>query len=98
MADKITVDIVYAMADIQHLRRFTLAAGSTVADALALVCNDPAFASIDFTSREIGIFGRRTDSAAALNDGDRIEIYRKLRVDPKEARRARSGPRRSSAR
>jgi putative ubiquitin-RnfH superfamily antitoxin RatB of RatAB toxin-antitoxin module len=98
MADKLTVDIVYAMADIQHLRRLALPPGSTAADALARVGDDPAFAGIDFVRAEIGIFGRRIDAATALSDGDRVEIYRKLRIDPKEARRVRSGVRRGQTR
>ena len=36
-----------------------------------------------------GIWGRRTTADAALREGDRLEIYRGLRVDPKVARRER---------
>jgi uncharacterized protein len=36
-----------------------------------------------------GIWGRRCDMGQALRDGDRVEIYRALAVDPKEARRLR---------
>jgi uncharacterized protein len=36
-----------------------------------------------------GVWGRRCDPARVLRDGDRVEIYRALAVDPKEARRLR---------
>ena len=36
-----------------------------------------------------GVWGRRCDLARVLRDGDRVEIYRGLTVDPKEARRLR---------
>jgi uncharacterized protein len=36
-----------------------------------------------------GVWGRRCDLAHVLRDGDRVEIYRALTVDPKEARRLR---------
>ncbi len=36
-----------------------------------------------------GIWGRKVDAARCLEDGDRLELYRPLRVDPKVARRAR---------
>jgi uncharacterized protein len=36
-----------------------------------------------------GVWGRRCDPAQVLRDGDRVEIYRGLTVDPKEARRLR---------
>lgn len=37
----------------------------------------------------LGIWGRRCTLDAVLDDGDRLELYRPLRVDPKEARRER---------
>lgn len=37
----------------------------------------------------VGVWGRRVAPSHGLVDGDRVEIYRALRVDPKEARRQR---------
>ncbi len=37
----------------------------------------------------LGLHGRSCSRHARLNDGDRVEVYRPLRVDPKEARRER---------
>jgi putative ubiquitin-RnfH superfamily antitoxin RatB of RatAB toxin-antitoxin module len=37
----------------------------------------------------VGIWGRATGAAAVLRDGDRVELYRPLAVDPQEARRRR---------
>jgi hypothetical protein len=37
----------------------------------------------------LGIWGRRVSEATVLREGDRVEIYRPLTVDPKEARRLR---------
>jgi putative ubiquitin-RnfH superfamily antitoxin RatB of RatAB toxin-antitoxin module len=37
-----------------------------------------------------GIYGRRVTLDTKLADGDRVEIYRPLRADPKEARRQRA--------
>ena len=42
------------------------------------------------TAQPVGIFGRRVDLDARLADGDRVELYRPLRVEPKEARRRRT--------
>jgi len=36
-----------------------------------------------------GIWGRRQPRDAVLRDRDRVELYRPLKVDPKEARRQR---------
>lgn len=38
---------------------------------------------------EFGVWGRKVDAAHRLRDGDRLELYRPLRVDPKVARRLR---------
>ncbi len=38
----------------------------------------------------LGIFARKADFTTLLQEGDRVEIYRALKVDPKEARRKRA--------
>ncbi len=45
--------------------------------------------SLNREDLSFGIFGKRADADARLHDGDRVEIYRPLTVDPKEARRRR---------
>lgn len=84
----IDVDVVYAVApgqiDISHLK---LQPGSTVAQALAasgLFQRHPQAASLP-----AGVWGRKQPAAAGLRAGDRVEVYRPLRCDPKEARRQR---------
>jgi uncharacterized protein len=37
----------------------------------------------------LGVWGRRVGATHVLRDGDRLEVYRALRVDPKVARRER---------
>ena len=58
-----------------------LPAGATVRDALA---------ASGFEGHAVGIFGKRVDLEQRLADGDRVEIYRPLAMDPKEARRQRA--------
>ena len=45
---------------------------------------------IDLGRHRIGIYGRVVAKQAPLADGDRVEVYRPLLVDPKEARRRRA--------
>ncbi len=45
--------------------------------------------SLSIDAVRCGVWGRRCDLAKVLRDGDRVEIYRGLTVDPKEARRLR---------
>ncbi len=43
----------------------------------------------------IGVFGERVTPATVLRDGDRVEIYRPLKADPKTARRRRAAGRKT---
>ena len=84
------IEIVYAEPQRAIQKSFRLAPGSCVADALRLAALDPDFAGVDLRNSALGIFGRLTRPDHALQDGDRIEIYRPLAADPKTARRARA--------
>jgi uncharacterized protein len=48
------------------------------------------FPEIDLQSNKIGIFGKAAKLDTLLTDGDRVEIYRPLIADPKEARKKRA--------
>ncbi len=61
-------------------------AGQALQGAAALL--DP-HGIVPSTGLAFGIWGRKVDAGHRLEDGDRLELYRPLRVDPKVARRAR---------
>jgi putative ubiquitin-RnfH superfamily antitoxin RatB of RatAB toxin-antitoxin module len=83
------IEIAYAEPQRAIVKVFRLAAGSSVTDALRLAALDPDFAGVDLANSTFGIFGRLARPDHALQQGDRIEIYRPLTADPKAARRAR---------
>ena len=87
MADTIHVEVVYADPKRQLLLALAVAVGSTVADAIAasgILAQLPGFVPAG-----IGIFGQRVEPDTPLRHGDRVELYRSLRIDPKLARRNR---------
>jgi uncharacterized protein len=84
------IEVAYAEPQRAIVKVFRLAAGSNVADALRLAALDPDFAGVDLANSAFGIFGRLARRDHALQQGDRIEIYRPLMADPKVARRARA--------
>jgi putative ubiquitin-RnfH superfamily antitoxin RatB of RatAB toxin-antitoxin module len=84
------IEIAYAEPQRGIVKMLRLPPGSCIADALRLAALDPDFAGVDLATAPFGIFGRAARADQALQDGDRIEIYRPLAVDPKEARRARA--------
>jgi putative ubiquitin-RnfH superfamily antitoxin RatB of RatAB toxin-antitoxin module len=70
-----------------------LPAGARVLDAIRASGAMQGEAAIDISTQAIGIWGRTVALEAALAEGDRVEIYRPLVMDPKEARRRRAGRR-----
>ncbi len=93
-AAKILVEVVYALPQRQLLRRVTLEQGSRVGDALAASGLLEEFPEIVSAPLPLGIYGASVQPGAVLRHRDRVEIYRPLRVDPKEIRRRRAGGRR----
>ncbi len=89
MSATIRIEIAYADPQRQILRTLEISLGSTVADALGMsgIANTLGEAAI--SAHRIGIFSQPVELDAPLRDGDRIEIYRELRADPKESRRRR---------
>jgi putative ubiquitin-RnfH superfamily antitoxin RatB of RatAB toxin-antitoxin module len=79
------ISVVYAEPARQRVRKLSLAPGSTVVDAIRCAAVVPEAQDV-----RVGIFGRLVDPSTPLRDGDRVEIYRPLKVDPKVARRNRA--------
>lgn len=77
----------------QYLWSLELPLAASIADALAaartLAARGGEEAAIPWDSAAVGIFGELRERSAAFADGDRIEIYRPLRRDPRLERRAR---------
>ena len=86
---EISVEVCYARADVQAVAALKLAPGTTAGDAVKQSGLARRFPELDGT-QPLGIYGRRVADDHVLQDGDRVEIYRPLTVDPKEARRRRA--------
>ena len=87
---RITVEVVYARPGEQALERLTVDAGDTVESVIRQSGLLERFPEIDLKANKVGIFGKAAALTATLHDGDRIEIYRPLIADPKEARKKRA--------
>lgn len=77
------VRITYALPQRQLSITIDLPDGSTVSDAIKRSGILERFHAIDMEKQKVGIFGKFVKLDAAVEDGDRIEIYRPLTVDPK---------------
>jgi len=86
----ITVTVAYSAAARQmDVVELTLTAGATVATAIAQSGLIVRHKDINLNVQKIGVWGHLCEAQQVLRDFDRVEIYRALLVDPKEARRLR---------
>ena len=82
--------VAYATRVRQYLWSVELSPEASILDAL-IAARAAAGPSLDipWDSAAVGIFGERRARADPCADGDRIELYRALRGDPREQRRQR---------
>ena len=84
------ISLVYS-PEARQVREWLLQVpdGASVSEALAQSRILEEFEDLKQAPLMLGIWGKRASQQQVLQDNDRIEIYRKLRVDPKVARRER---------
>ena len=94
--DSIQVEVAYARPERQALIPLSVSADATALDAIRASGIEARFPEIDLSQQSIGVFGRvlKDPEHHVLSDGDRVEIYRPLIIDPKDARASRAGTRR----
>lgn len=86
MAEMIAIEVAYALPDQQKIIALTVPAQCTAIEAVRLSQITQFFAEINLSAVQLGIFSVLVEHDALLKAGDRIEIYRPLICDPKEAR------------
>ena len=86
----IRVEVVYATQERQALVAVELPRGATVAQAIDASGLAAMFEDFEADPSRLGIFSRKVGPEHELRDGDRVEVYRPLLIDPKEARRQRA--------
>jgi putative ubiquitin-RnfH superfamily antitoxin RatB of RatAB toxin-antitoxin module len=89
-AKEITVEVVYALPEQVYLIPLKIKVATTIRQAIELSGLLQRCPEIDLNQNKVGIFGRLKEMDTLLQAGDRVEIYRHLKVDPKDARRMRA--------
>ena len=102
---RINIEVAYARADRQIIIALEIEEGKSVIEALRLSGIAQEFQEIDPDHCDLGIFGKHLDGKQnetrekyILKEGDRIEIYRPLLLDPKAARLKRAEQKKQKAR
>lgn len=90
MNQYINVEVAYALPQGQTLIALQVPEGSTALQAVTASGVLARHPELDPTSLKLGIFSRAVRPDVVLRDKDRVEIYRPLLADPKQARRNRA--------
>jgi putative ubiquitin-RnfH superfamily antitoxin RatB of RatAB toxin-antitoxin module len=95
--DLITIEVAYALPQQQKIISLLVEPGTTALQAVERSGIQNYFPDIDMANLKLGIFGQSlgnkgeaTAASYSLHQGDRVEIYRPLICDPKDARRKRA--------
>lgn len=89
-AESISVEVIYALPEKAERVPLSLAAGSTVLQAIEFSGLLQKCPEIDLAKSKVGIYAKLVKLDQPLRDLDRVEIYRPLIADPKEVRRQRA--------
>jgi putative ubiquitin-RnfH superfamily antitoxin RatB of RatAB toxin-antitoxin module len=84
----IAIEVVYATPARQQIVSLSVERTVTARDAALASGLDDFFPDIDLHHAPLGVFGKAVDDSQLLEAGDRVEIYRPLINEPREARRA----------
>jgi len=84
----LNVEVAYARPERQKIVSVQVPEGTTVAEAVRLSGIADLFPEIDPETIDMGIFGKvvKNPGSQPLREGDRVELYRPLLIDPKQAR------------
>lgn len=95
MTNSLRIEVACALPHRQRLLTLIIAAPCSAREAVRRSGIAADFPEIDIDAATLGIWGKvlKDPDAATLRDGDRIEIYRPLLIDPKAVRKARAAAR-----
>ena len=82
------VEVAYATPERQEIVPVELPEGATMLEAVRESAIGQLFPGLDAERADMGIFGKvvKVPADHILREGDRVELYRPLKIDPKQAR------------
>ena len=84
----IWVEVAYALPNRQQIIKLDVPIGTTIYQAAVLSAIDAEFSGVNIDEVNMGIFGKvvKAPKVQEIKQGQRVEIYRPLLIDPKQAR------------
>ena len=90
------VEVAYGTPERQRVVELHLPSGSTVMQAVQSSGLADVFPDFDADPSRLAVYGKKARPDQPLVEGDRVEVLRPLKVDPKEVRRARAEAQKAS--
>jgi uncharacterized protein len=87
---RIAIEVAYAEPDRQIVLPLQVVPGTVAREAVRQSGLLTRIAGLELDSLSLGVFGVPVSPCTPLAHGDRVEIYRPLQVEPKQARRNRA--------
>ncbi|MES2218896.1 MAG: RnfH family protein [Pseudomonadota bacterium] len=88
--EMIAIEVAYATPAKQTIIKLEIEQGATIETAIERSGILELFPEIDLRRQKVGVFSKSRELKNPVHAGERIEIYRPLTIDPKEARRKRA--------
>ncbi|WP_092487342.1 RnfH family protein [Candidatus Ichthyocystis hellenicum] len=88
--EKVKVKVAYALREEAVIIELSVPIKTSIEETIKLSGILDRFPEIDLSKQKVGVYGKLSNLATSVQDGDRIEIYRQLLVDPKDIRRLRA--------
>ena len=90
MADGVSVEVALATPKCQVLLALRVRNGASVGEVIAASGIASHFPDLTLDDMPTGIWGKDVSRDSKVSEGDRVELYRPLLTDPREARRRRA--------
>ena len=84
------IQVAYINTEDEYLIEIDVDNDACVKDAITLSCILARFPELSLEQNKVGVFGEIVNLEYQLAEGDRVEIYRPLLMEPMEARRLRA--------
>ncbi|MGY0399713.1 MAG: RnfH family protein [Ostreibacterium sp.] len=84
------IEVAYATPEHQKIMNVVVAEGTSLIDAVKQSGIIDIFPTLNLETADLGIWGKIKPANTIVEEGQRVEIYRPLVLDPKEARRKRA--------
>ena len=88
--NKIQIEVVYADVEDIHCIPLELNIGASIGEAIKASGILERCPEINLNKNKVGVFSKLRELDELVSSNDRVEIYRPLKVDPKESRRRRA--------